>query len=322
MSVRVQVFGLLIFTTVSTLVHAQATGTVRDGVYSDAQAARGATLYGQQCASCHGNKLEGVQGPPLTGEVFISRWQAQPLLDLANKIRNTMPAGNAGGLSAPQSADLVAHILKAGGFPSGAAELASDEAALGRIGWPKGLVAATAPTGPGRAYPPLGNMAQLMRGIFFPNANLIFTVQTHDPAEKPKPAAAGGQTGGFSFVEWGAGIYGGWELIDNAAIALADASPLMLTPGIRCENGRLAPVNEPEWIKFTEDMIAVARKNYQASQSRKQDTVSEATGDLSDACAACHQAYRDVRPRGARALDPTDPANKANRCLPRSNTAK
>ena len=128
MSVRVQVFGLLIFTMVSTLVHAQATRTVRDGVYSDAQAARGATLYGQQCASCHGNKLEGVQGPPLTGDVFISRWQAQPLLDLANKIRNTMPAGTAGGLSAPQSADLVAHILKAGSFPSGAAGLASDEA--------------------------------------------------------------------------------------------------------------------------------------------------------------------------------------------------
>ena len=57
MSVRVQVFGLLLFTMVSTLVHAQATRTVRDGVYSDAQAARGATLYGQQCASCHGDKL-------------------------------------------------------------------------------------------------------------------------------------------------------------------------------------------------------------------------------------------------------------------------
>jgi len=165
-------------------------------------------------------------------------------------------------------------------------------------------------------------MAQLMRGIFFPNANLIFTVQTHDPAEKPQPAAGGGQTGGFSFVEWGAGIYGGWELVDNAAIALADASPLMLTPGIRCENGRLAPVTEPDWIKYTEEMIAVARKTYQASQSRKQDAVSEATGDLSDACAACHQAYRDVRVRGRAALDPTDPANKANRCLPRSNTAR
>ena len=102
----------------------------------------------------------------------------------------------------------------------------------------------------------------------------------------------------------------------NAAIALADASPLMLTPGIRCENGRLAPVTDADWIKVTEDMIAVARKTYQASQSRSQDAVSEATGDLSDACAACHRAYREVRPIGA-TPDPTDPSNKASRCQPR-----
>jgi hypothetical protein len=63
-------------------------------------------------------------------------------------------------------------------------------------------------------------------------------------------------------------------------------------------------------------MIAVARKTYQASQTRKQDVVSEATGDLSDACAACHQVYRESRGRG-RAPDPTDPSNKANRCMPR-----
>jgi mono/diheme cytochrome c family protein len=300
---------------VSALVHAQATRTVQDGVFSDVQATRGEGIYRQQCASCHGNKLEGSQGPPLTGDFFFSRWQAQPLSDLVNKIRNTMPADGPGSLTPQQSSDLVTHILKTGGFPAGTTELGSDEIALSRIGWPKTLVAAApASTGPGRVYPPLGNMAQLMRGIFFPNANLIFTVQTHDPAEKPTPAVGGGQTGGFSFVEWGAGIYGGWELVDNAAIALADAAPLMLTPGIRCENGRVAPVNDPDWIKFTEQMIAVARKTYQASQSRKQDAVSEATGDLSDACAACHQAYREVRTRG-RAPDPTDPSNKANRCM-------
>ena len=69
-------------------------------------------LYRQQCASCHGDKLEGVQGPPLTADVFLSRWQAQPLSDLANKIRNTMPAGSPGSLTPQQSADLVAHILK------------------------------------------------------------------------------------------------------------------------------------------------------------------------------------------------------------------
>ena len=306
---------LLVF--LSVLVDAQTSRTVRDGVFTDAQATRGEGIYRQQCANCHGDKLEGSQGPPLTADFFFSRWQAQPLSDLASKIRNTMPADGPGTLTPQQSADLVAHILKVGGFPAGKTELASDEPALSRIGWPQASVAAAAaPAGPGRVYPPLGNMAQLMRGIFFPNANLIFTVQTHDPAEKPKPAAGGGQTGGFSFVEWGAGIYGGWELVDNAAIALADASPLMLTPGIRCENGRLAPVTDPDWIKFTEQMIAVARKTYQASQSRKQDAVSEATGDLSDACAACHQAYRDVRIRG-RAPDPTDPSNKANRCMAR-----
>jgi len=302
---------------ISALVNAQATRTVQDGVFSDAQARRGQGVYADQCGLCHGDKLEGSQGPPLTGDFFISRWSAQPLSDLANKIRNTMPAGAPGSLMPSQTADVLAHILKSAGFPAGKTDLASDEPALSRIAWPKAAVAAApASTGSARVYPPLGNMAQLMRGVFFPNANLIFTVQTHDPAEKPTPTAGGGQTGGFSFVEWGAGIYGGWELVDNAAIALADASPLMLTPGIRCENGRPAPVNEPDWIKFTEQMIAVARKTYQASQTRKQDAVSEATGDLSDACAACHQAYRDVRVRG-RAPDPTDPSNKANRCMPR-----
>jgi hypothetical protein len=160
-----------------------------------------------------------------------------------------------------------------------------------------------------------------MRGIFFPNSNLIFTVQTHDPGAPAPPPSADSQSRGFSFVDWGAGIYGGWELIDNAALALADASPLMLAPGIRCENGRLAPVNDPDWIKFTEQMIAVARKTYQLSQSRNQEAVSEATGDLSDACSNCHQAYRDIRGRN-RAPDPTDPSNKAARCMSRSSAPR
>jgi mono/diheme cytochrome c family protein len=308
--------GVSLLAWLSVVGSAQASRTVRDGVFSDAQAARGQAIYGQQCASCHGGALAGAQAPPLVAEVFISRWQSQPLSNLVNKIQNTMPADRQGSLTRQQSVDLVAHILRTGGFPASAVELTSDDAALSLITWPKGLVAAVAGPATGRVFPPLGNMAQLMRGIFFPNSNLIFTVQTRDPGAKVEPTAGGPQAGGFSFVEWGAGIYGGWELIDNAAIALADASPLMLTPGIRCENGRLAPVTDPEWIKFTEQMIAVARKTYQASQTRKQDVVSEATGDLSDACAACHQVYRESRGRG-RAPDPTDPSNKANRCMPR-----
>jgi len=304
---------------VAGLAHAQGPRTVRDGVFTDAQAARGQAIYRTQCASCHGNALEGAQAPPLVADVFISHWQRQPLSALISKIRNTMPADAQGVLTPQQSADLVAHILKTSGFPASGTELASDEATSSRITWPQGVVAdkgGAASAGQGRVFPPLGNMAQLMRGVFFPNSNLIFTVQTHDPGVKAPPPSTTGQTGGFSWVDWGAGIYGGWELVDNAAIALADASPLMLTPGIRCENGRLAPVTDADWIRFTEEMIAVARKTYQASQSRKQEAVSEATGDLSDACTNCHRAYRDIRGRG-RGPDPTDPSNKAARCMSR-----
>ena len=83
---------------ISALVNAQATRTVQDGVFRDAQARRGQGLYADQCGLCHGDMLEGSQGPPLTGDFFISRWSAQPLSDLANKIRNTMPAGAPGSL--------------------------------------------------------------------------------------------------------------------------------------------------------------------------------------------------------------------------------
>lgn len=298
------------------VTHAQAPRSAQDGVYTDAQAARGQAIYDKQCASCHGQGLKGLAAPPLAGDGFAATWQGQPLAELATKIQKTMPADAQGTLSAAATADLVALILKSGGFPASRTELASTDAALKAVNWPA-RPAATQAAGTVKAYPPLGNMAQLMRGVFFPNSNLLFTVQTRDPAApQPKPTPEQ-QAQGFSVFDWGQGIYGGWETIDNAAIAIADAGPLMLVPGIKCENGRLAPVNEPEWIKYTEDMMAVARKMYKLSQARNQEAVAEATGDLSDSCAACHGAYREVRTRG-RALDPTDPSNKANRCLSRS----
>jgi hypothetical protein len=175
----------------------------------------------------------------------------------------------------------------------------------------RGQVSAT-----GALRPPVGNLAQWMRGIFFPNANMIFTVQTHDPAAPPPKPSADAQGAGFSWVDWGAGIYPGWQLVDNAAIALADVSPWLLNPDLKCENGKPAPVTDPDWIKFTDQMIAVSTQIYRLSQNRNQEAVSDATGDLSDACAACHQAYRDVRGRGAVAA-PGSPQANAGRCTSR-----
>ena len=122
----------------SAMGHAQAPRTVQDGVYTDAQAARGQALFKNECAGCHGAELQGAQGPPLKGEGFLLIRQPESLWDLASKIRNTMPPGVQGAVNAAQAADLVAHILKTGGFKPGAAELASAEDVLTRIRWPHG----------------------------------------------------------------------------------------------------------------------------------------------------------------------------------------
>ena len=311
--------------TASISIDAQAPPpTVQDGVYSDAQATRGQTLYTQRCAGCHGPKLEGAQAPPLAGSAFTFKWRREPLSALFIKIRYTMPPATppttASGTTAPaltpeQGADLVAHVLKTNGFPAGKTDFAAADAATSRIGWPAAPAGETAPTVSAR-FAPTGTLNQLMRGVFFPNSNLLFTVQTRDPAAPvppPDPAAKGA---GFSVFEWGQGIYTGWPVIENAAAALADASPWMLTPGLRCENGRLAPVTEPDWIRFTEQMVSVAKRGYRLAQTKNQEAVAEWTGDLSDACAACHGVYREVGGRG-RGANPLAPGVNPARCTHR-----
>ncbi|MEQ1757381.1 MAG: cytochrome c [Vicinamibacterales bacterium] len=107
--------------------------TVWDGVFTDAQAARGATLYTENCALCHGPTLAGADGPPLTGVEFTSNWNSLTLGDLADRIRTAMPPDNPGKLSAQERADVIAHILNVAQFPAGVSELPRDTSALARI---------------------------------------------------------------------------------------------------------------------------------------------------------------------------------------------
>ena len=310
-------FGVVILLSSTVALNAAQTQTVRQGVYTEAQATRGQAIYKDRCTSCHGDGLAGRSGPPLTGDAFVTAWSKEPLLELASKVRNTMPQTDPGTLSWQQTADLIAYILQAGKFPSGRTELRGDEQALKEITWPASggsqpkpaPAAAQAPS-----FPPAGNLAQVMRGILFPSSNIIFTVQTVDPGEK-KTAADGATTkqeGGFNWMLWGADIYKGWELVDYAAVALAESAPLMLTPGRRCENGKPVPINDPEWIKFSVELADAGKAAYKASQSRNQETVSEISSDVADACLNCHQVYRDKRGAGT---NPGDPSNKAGRCV-------
>lgn len=299
---------------------ARQSRVVGERVYTDAQATRGQRTYNQRCASCHGDKLEGITGPELVGNVFIGDFNKQPLAELVEKIRTTMPQDEPGTLTPQQASDVTAYILKANKFPDGRDELPTETAVLKQITWPPSptvsaaaysqAASGAAPQMP--AWSLTGNLQQVMRGAFFQNSNILFNVQTHDPGEKLDPAKKSSDAS-IDWVGWGSGIYTGWEAVENAAVALAEVTPLLLTPGRRCQNGKPVPVDRADWIKFSMDLLEASRKSYKASQTRNQEAVSDSTNDLADACLACHQVYRDRRAPGSQ---PGDPANMALRCMP------
>ena len=57
---------------------AAASKTIWDGVYSEAQAQRGAIAYRAACSSCHRGDLSG-QNSALIGTTFLNRWREDSL---------------------------------------------------------------------------------------------------------------------------------------------------------------------------------------------------------------------------------------------------
>ena len=250
-------------------------------MYSAAQAARGEQIYRAQCGNCHGAAMEGAVGPPLAGQGFLANWSARPLAELADKIQKTMPFEQPGSLSRLQSADLVAYMLQAGKFPAGPVELG--DSALALVVMP--IVAAPAASGPE------GNLAELMRAIAFPNANIIFNLQLKNPstAARPKPLASSP----FDYVEWGATVYPGWLQVDQAAVALSESASLLLTPGRRCQNGKPAPVDHADWKQFVAALVEVGKLAHKESRARNFEAFGGISEKLNDACGNCHKVYRD-----------------------------
>ncbi len=101
------------------------------GVYTEAQAARGAALYAGNCVYCHLVDLSGGElAPALTGTAFVARWTNRPLAAVFDYMRVAMPLNSPGGLSDRQNADLLAFLLQRAGFPAGTTDLPADAAAL------------------------------------------------------------------------------------------------------------------------------------------------------------------------------------------------
>jgi cytochrome c len=100
--------------------------SIWDGVYTDAQADRGHTLYMQSCARCHGADLSGTfEIPPLMGR-FMPYWSGSTLDVLFDYVSTAMPLDHPGALGANANADIVAFLLKSNAIPAGATELKAD----------------------------------------------------------------------------------------------------------------------------------------------------------------------------------------------------
>jgi mono/diheme cytochrome c family protein len=256
--------------------------SVTERVYSANQATRGQEIYKAQCLACHGDAMQGTIGPPLVGDSFLANWSTRPLTGFVDKIQKTMPFNTPGSLSRQQSIDLTAYILQTGKFAVGESDLA--DASLGQVAFP--AVRASTPSGP----VPEGNLAELMRAIAFPNANIIFNTQLKDPGAQPPKKLAQSP---FDYVEWGATVYPGWLAVDQAAVALSESAPLLLTPGRRCQNGKPVPIDRADWKQYVSALIDVGKLAHQISQKRDYDAFMEVSEKLNDACANCHKVYRD-----------------------------
>ena len=138
-------------------------------------------------------------------------------------------------------------------------------------------------------------LAQLMKGILYPSSNVIFAAQNENPADvkpAPDPSTAPNPL---------ASTYGKWEAVENSALALAEAANLLILPGRKCSNGLPVPLQNADWAKFVQGLREAGMTVYKAAQSKNQDNIVMAAETMTEACANCHDKYREK-------------ANLADRC--------
>jgi mono/diheme cytochrome c family protein len=105
--------------------------TVWDGVYTEAQASRGLTAFGQNCGGCHVLATEGKS--PLAGDPFWTSFAQKTVGDLLDYVSANMPNGKPGSLDESTYRDIVAVMLKSNDFPAGTAQLGRENIADVRL---------------------------------------------------------------------------------------------------------------------------------------------------------------------------------------------
>ena len=137
-----------------------------------------------------------------------------------------------------------------------------------------------------QAAPPVATLNQLMRGLFFPHSNVVFSTQGQNAGDVKKALLPSASTDPLT------GIFGGWEAVENSALTIAEGADLLMTPGRTCSNGKDVPVKAPDWVKMVDQVREAGKVAYKAAKSKDMDKMIEASDVLNTACANCHGKYR------------------------------
>ncbi len=99
--------------------------TTADGVYTEAQAAKGLEVHQQYCAKCHHHSY--FQG------AFLLAWQSQPVSALYDLIEMKMPEDRPGALKPREYAALLAYVFELNELPPGETKLSHDHDDMANI---------------------------------------------------------------------------------------------------------------------------------------------------------------------------------------------
>jgi len=132
-----------------------------------------------------------------------------------------------------------------------------------------------------------GNLNQVMRGILFPNSNVVFAAQNEEFASLKQDKDPSLATDPLR------GVYNSWTAVEDSGYALAEAANLLMIPGRVCSNGKPAPVGNADWAKFVAGLRDAGMEAVKAAKAKNQDAMLDVSDKMTTACSACHDVYRE-----------------------------
>jgi len=128
--------------TVASAGQVPKTRTVWEGIYTEAQAARGEKAYKLACGYCHKDNLAGGffddgngRAPALAGarafdSSFEKRWAGKTVGEMVIDVGTAMPLNDPGSLPPETYVDIITFLLARNGVPAGTVELPPELDAL------------------------------------------------------------------------------------------------------------------------------------------------------------------------------------------------